>query len=89
MAKEISNHKGFKIIEMSSSEAIEVFGGVGICDSCNGNHQKDYKGYYIAVLNRFYCQQCYDEWIERAKKYAEDEGVELNNFETTKDRLGI
>lgn len=52
MAKQIENEKGFLIIETTLSEMASI-GSLGICDYCNN---KTTKGYYIAVLNSWYCQ---------------------------------
>lgn len=78
MAKKVDNEKGFLVIEVSATECAEVFGGLGICDSCNSF---DLKGYYVAVLNCWYCQKCYKEWIERAKRYVEDIPFEQRQFD--------
>lgn len=86
MAKKIDNEKGFLVIEVSASECAEVFGGMGICDSCNSF---DLKGYYIAVLNCWYCQKCYKEWIERAKRYNEDIEIEERNYKYYSNLLGL
>lgn len=78
MAKKVENEKGFLVIEVSSTEYIEKIGGMAICDSCN---EDSFIGYYIAVLNHWVCPKCYQEWIERAKRYPEDIRIEERNFD--------
>lgn len=82
MAAIVDNPKGFKVIEISRSEILDKMakhGSVGICDDCGTPHSKD--GFYIAVLNRWYCPKCYNEWLARAKWYHEDEHYETSHFE--------
>lgn len=86
MAKILDNPKGFYVIEMSDLEVNACFGSCGICDYCNTKHEN---GYYISVLNSWYCPKCYQEWIKRAKRYREDIGIETKNFEIVKRRLGL
>ncbi len=64
MAKKVDNEKGFLVIEVSAAELSAKAGGYGICDYCNTPAEK---GYYIAVLNQWYCPKCYDEFCKRAK----------------------
>ncbi len=86
MAKIIENNKGFKIIEVSLDEVQQKYGGFGICDWCNGDFNKFM---YISVLNHCYCQDCYDNWNERAIYYEEDSNIEAKNFERSKELLEI
>lgn len=89
MAKVIENKKGFKVIEISRRELVEklsIYGALGICDFCNGTNNK---GYYIAVLNHWYCPECYESWLKRAKYYTSDSAVENRNFEQYKQIFGI
>jgi len=86
MAKQIDNEKGFLEIETSMTECVEKFGGLGICDLCNN---ADFTGYYIAVLNSWYCQKCYQEWLSRAIRYKEDIPFEQRRFDQYSKLLGI
>jgi hypothetical protein len=90
MAKAFINEKGFKIIECSALENVNLGGGMGICDFC-GNHSSTFSttGYYIAVLNSWYCEDCYNEWVKGAINYPSDRKIEDRNFEMYKDILGI
>lgn len=80
--------KGFKVISMKSSDTIEL-GGVGICDRCNGNGQSGFSGKYIAALNQWFCDGCFEKWHEKAIYYEEDSSYELATLERTKKTLGI
>lgn len=85
MAKQVKNGKGFLIIETTLTEMARI-GSLGICDSCNkGTH----KGYYIAVLNSWYCPECYNEWQQRAERYDSDSDIEKKNFAFYADLLNM
>lgn len=86
MAKAFINEKGFKIIECSALENVNLGSGMGICDFCNSPSEK---GYYISVLNSWYCEDCYNEWVKQAINYPSDRRIEDRNFEMYKDILGI
>lgn len=89
MAKVYENKKDFKVIQATRGEmmcALSEYGCAGNCDSC-GSAQVD--GFYIAVLNCWYCSDCFHEWYARAKRYPEDEVIENKNFELYKQVLGI
>ena len=75
--KIIENKKGFKIIEITPKECL-IWGGYGICDSCNECICE--KGYYVAVLHCVMCEKCYQRWYAGAKRYAEDIPIEKMNF---------
>lgn len=85
MAKQI-NFEKFLIIECTASELYAACGGHGICDYCA---RPQAKGYYIAVLNCWYCPECFEEWKQRAIWYAEDAEIECSNFEFYAPRLGV
>lgn len=73
--KNIINDKDFYVIKIEKP-ILSQLGMPGICDSCNNTPEE---GYYIAVLNRWYCQTCYDEWYQRANNYPEDREYEKKN----------
>ena len=90
MAKIFKNKKGFKIIEATCGEmvcALSEYGCVGICDSCG--LPKSGIGYYIAVLNCWYCKDCFNEWYNMAKYYPEDAEIENRNFELYRQILNV
>ncbi len=63
MANIKDNKKGFKVIQISRKELVEElgqYGAIGICDYCNETAST---GYYIAVLNQWFCPKCYQAWV--------------------------
>ena len=90
MAQIYENAKGYKIIEVSSYEMWNIGCG-NICDHC-GNPQNG-TGFYVAVLNRWFCPQCFEKWYDRARNYATagspDKRVEDRNFDIYKKFLKI
>ena len=86
MAEIIENEKGFKVIKMSRTEVNQVFGGFGICDYCSTIESE---GYYIAVLNHWYCEKDYKRFLENAINYPEDQRIEKINFVNTKQLLNL
>ena len=82
--KDVKNEKGFLVMEITRTELVEKlaeYGSVGVCDSCMTCPEV---GYYIAVLNQWFCKECYDEWMQRAVRYRADIPYEERNFETYK-----
>ena len=90
MAKIIENEKGFKVIEISAKEMLQI-GCFNMCDRCGEQHFGN--GYYVAVLNCWLCPTCYMEWYEEATNHAEgnnnDAKVEEKNFALYKLLLGL
>ena len=80
MAHIHNNEKGFLIIRTETLEEALNFGGLAICDGCN---KASYTGYYISVLNYWYCDKCFNDWYKRAKRYAEDIDIEERNYKRT------
>lgn len=76
----------FKVIKASAKEMFEACGSPGICDNCIGRPER---GYYVAVLNRWLCPKCWDEFKEHAVWYPEDAEVENRNFEVYSKLLGV
>lgn len=96
MANVIKNDKGFKVISMSIYEAeaigfgINYFGEiVFVCDKCGEYINVD--TYYVAVLNKCLCPNCYYEWYIHAKRrdniYHSDTAFENRHFEETFNAL--
>lgn len=85
MAKKVECGK-FLVIECSAREIYIACGGWGICDNCSS---APYKGYYIAVLNRWFCPECYEDWKEEAEWFHEDADIERKNYEFYAPRLGL
>lgn len=85
MAEVVKNDKGFKVIHCSITEIVDL-GGLGICDYCNN---ASYHGFYIAVLNAWYCPKCYERWHKEAVYYPEDKPIEDKNFKVYSKLLGL
>lgn len=85
MATKITTEKGFKVIKCSIVEIMKL-GGIGICDMCD---TAPLDGYYIAVLNQWVCEDCYNDWLRRARPYKEDEPIEDKNFKRTWNLLNL
>ena len=77
MAEIFKNDKEFLILKISSIEIV-MYGGYGICDSCNDVPKE---GYYVAALNYWMCPTCFEEWIKAAKRYSEDIPYEKRHFD--------
>lgn len=89
MAKQIEFGK-FLIIECTARELMNATGSVVCnCDWCANTMLPYEKGYYISVLNQWYCEDCFNEWKETATWYPEDARIERKNFEFYGPRLGI
>lgn len=78
--KEIVTDKGFLVMEVSQHELLSALGEMtlGRCDCCFDAPEV---GYYIAVLNQWFCNECYEKWLQTAEYYPEDRRVELRNYE--------
>lgn len=82
--KEVKNEKGFLVMEITREEMVSKlaqYGCIGVCDSCMSSPEV---GYYIAVLNQWFCKECYEEWLQRAKRYSEDIRYEEMHYEAYK-----
>lgn len=86
MAVKIENDKGFLVIKTESTSEGLKLGGICICDSCNS---PSFKGYYIAFLNSWYDEECYNDWYTSAKRYNEDIAIEKRNFNLYSKILGL
>lgn len=78
--KDFSNDKGFLILEVSREELISALGDrgcIGVCDACFSSPES---GYYVAVLNQWFCKECYEKWHKRAEYYPEDSKIEERNY---------
>lgn len=86
MATIIDNKKGFKIVKVDKSEMQDKIASPGICDYCNSIPTY---GYFVCVLNAYYCEGCYVNWINRAVNYPQDRHVEKRNFEYCVTAFGL
>lgn len=99
MAKVLKNNKNFRVIKLNSLDDIERC-GFGfrnnksntievVCDNCNKLCNSNEELYYVAVLNRLFCKDCYFNWYSRAQRYAEDIPYEEKLFKVYAKALGI
>lgn len=90
MAKIIENEKGFKVIEIDHLEMLKIGCGT-LCDYCGEPHYG--KGYYVAIMNSWFCPTCYENWYRNATNYATghnaDWQIETKNFKRYKKLLGL
>lgn len=61
--------EGYVAYKMRKLDAIIIFNSLGICDYCA---ESDVCGYYIPVLNCYYCEECFNDWKDRCIYYEED-----------------
>ena len=78
--------KDFLIIECTRGELSAVTLMPCICDYCAKPSET---GYYIAVLNSWYCPKCYKRWRKSAKPYESDKPIERRNFQYYGTLLGV
>ena len=86
MAKQIITDKGFKVIELTPEDIINLRFG-NICTQCNKEIKSN--SYYIAVLNDIMDKDCYEAFINRAIYYPEDSRIEERNFKFYSNLLGL
>lgn len=99
MAKQVKDCKFLVIVGTESEFAavgfgilISYMGRILVCDNCNEQKTVDEKWYYIPVLNRVFCKECFDNWVKSAEHYSEDDAYEKRYFDAYKDefvKLGI
>lgn len=77
MAYIYNNKKGFKVIRTENRLEVLMLGGIGVCDWCNDTSKT---GYLVAVLNHWYCDECFQEWYKRAVFFDEDTLIETKNY---------
>jgi len=70
--------QGYSYIKCNCRECYE-WGGACICDSCGVLMEKDV--YLIYVLAQAFCEECFQEWKERAKRYDDDIKLQDRNHE--------
>ena len=94
MAIQEYNSERFLIIRMSWREYVAATDTWGWCDLCGTNDFSDNggEGYYIAVINQWYCWRCAQQYFLSATHYEVDKEKERQNFNDMKhklERLGV
>lgn len=62
--------QGFSYVDVGIFEIIN-WGGLGICAGCGKGPFRKMK--LIWVLHDTYCENCFNEWLERAKYYSKQD----------------
>jgi len=75
----------FLVIEASRADMAAI-GSPGICDYCGTPSEH---GYYIAVMNRWYCPKCYEDFKKRAVWRHHDHVIEQRNYQCYGKLLGV
>lgn len=81
MAQIVSNEKEFKVIHVETLDMWAI-GSPAKCDYCTADMATPDGGYYIAVLNKIYCPQCYKRWLSEACRHPQDAPIEDRNYNT-------
>ena len=84
--KKFQLKNGYICYIMNFVEAVAIFNGLGICDECC---KHEYIGFYVPVLNRYMCEECFYDWANRCKFYEEDLWFEKQNIEYVEERIKI
>lgn len=94
MAKNVTNEKGFKVIALKPKECQQIGFGFQdetdfelVCDNCNELINDELYVFYVCVLNRVFCKQCFQNWYEDAVRYPEDIQYEDNKYELIKSLI--
>lgn len=86
MANKYENEKRFLIYKMSWREYVAATESWGLCDCC-GEADFDTGGYYVALIDSWFCQKCFDAYISGAKRYSVDLEKERNNWNKMTQKL--
>ena len=76
----------FKVIKASAKELFDAVGSPGSGDDCS---ERPGRGYYRAVLNKWYCPKCWKEYKNGAFWDPEDGQREERNFKHSAFCRGI
>lgn len=79
VAYRYKNTKYFLVIKMSWREYVAITDSFGLCDCC-GTDDFDKDGYYVAVVDSWYCETCFDAYYESAKHFSVDAIKERANY---------
>ena len=93
MAKQYKDSK-FLVIEAFESEFaaigfgvnVQFVGRILVCDNCN-EQISGKTCYYVPVLNRVFCKECFEHWNATAKHFSDDDSYERVHFEGVKAKL--
>lgn len=60
--------QGYMYVEVTKEDCLN-WGGFAMCDLCGEMFEKSY---LVFVLNGAICEKCFNEWVQRAKRYEDD-----------------
>lgn len=86
MAKLVKNSKGFTVIRMSYMEYAAITDTFARCELC-GEETTD--GYYIPLIQHWYCENCYNLWNRTAVYYKIDAETERRLFNVMKHKIDL
>ena len=88
MANPVKNDKRFLIIEMTWREYVAATDSWGLADCCGQNTSEE-PVFFIALLNQFYCEPCYNAWYDTATHYKVDVEKERYNYNNIVNKLKL
>ncbi len=62
--------QGFSYVDVDLYD-VTKWGGIGICDGCGKG--PFFKMKLVYVLGDTYCENCFNQWLERCKKYSKED----------------
>lgn len=78
----VSRYVAYKV----TSEEMLYLGGFNLCDSCSKSIDS---GYYIPVLNQYFCKECFNRWDNSAHYYPQDRSIERKRTSYFEAVIGI
>lgn len=85
--RDVINEQQFRILKVYKNELEEATKQEQCC--CDYCLAAPIYGYYIAVLNQWFCPKCFNHWLKNAIKYKEDTLVEERNYQFYRKQLGF
>ncbi len=70
--------QGYSYIKCKREDCLD-WGGLAKCDSCNEDMIDNV--FLIYILGQAFCQECFEKWEQRAKRYTEDIKLQEENDE--------
>lgn len=85
--REVMNEQKFRVLKVYRAELGKATDNDSCCcDSCLAT---PIYGYYIAVLNSWFCPKCFNHWLKNAVRYKEDIPIEEKNYQFYRNLLGF
>ena len=63
--------RGFNFVKVTPIQNVS-WGGYCVCNGCNGQFINE-DMYLVFVLGACYCERCFKKWLERSKKYRQED----------------